>query len=86
MGNATQFFRTEILKLTVLSLLNTKYFILKLLFCDNWQFFENCKDGNDMGRLEVLMCLEIQFFLVIVIVYLFEGLILLLVNPFVPNV
>ena len=32
------------------------------------QFFENCKDGNDMGHLEVVMRLEIQCFLTITIV------------------
>ena len=49
------------------------------------QFFENCKDGNDMERLEVVMRFEIQFFLVVVIVYIFMGLVLLLVNPFMPG-
>ena len=49
------------------------------------QFFENCKDDNDMGRLEVVMRLEIQFFLVIVIVYIFMGLFLQVVNPFMPG-
>ena len=47
--------------------------------------FEKCKDGNDMGRLEVVMRLEIQFFLVIVIVYLFMQLVLQVVNPFMPD-
>ena len=55
----------------------------KLLFLR--QFFENCKDGSDMGRLEVVMCLEIQFFLVSVIVYIFMGLFLQVVNPFMPG-
>ena len=50
------------------------------------QFSENCKDGNDMGHLEVVMRLEIQFFLVIVIVYIFMGQVLQVVNPFVPGV
>ena len=49
------------------------------------QFFENCKDGNYMGRLEVAMRLEIQFFLVSVIVYIFMGLFLQVVNPFMPG-
>ena len=49
------------------------------------QFFENCKDGNDMGRLEIVMRLEIQFFLVIVIVYIFMGLVLHVVNTFMPG-
>ena len=49
------------------------------------QFFENRKDGNDMGRLEVVMPFEIQFFLVIVIVYIFMGLLLQVVNPFMPS-
>ena len=26
------------------------------------QFFENCKDGNDMGRQEIVMHSEIQVF------------------------
>ena len=39
------------------------------------QFLENCKLGNDMGRLKVVMRLEIQFFLVIVIVSIFMGLV-----------
>ena len=43
------------------------------------QFFENCKDGNDMGHLEFVMSLEIQFFLVIAIIYIFTGLVLGLV-------
>ena len=43
------------------------------------QFFENCKDGNDMGHLEFVMSLEIQFFLVIAIIYIFMGLVLGLV-------
>ena len=49
------------------------------------QFFENCKDGNDMGRLEVVMHSEIQFFFVIAIVYIFMGLVLQVVNPFMPG-
>ena len=49
------------------------------------RFFENCKDGDDMGRLEVAMRLEIQFFLVIVIVYISMGLFLQVVNPFMPG-
>ena len=40
------------------------------------QFFENCKDDNDMGRLEIVMRLEIQFFVIIVIVYIFMRLVL----------
>ena len=43
------------------------------------QFFENCKDGNGMGHLEFVMSLEIQFFLVIAIIYIFMGLVLGLV-------
>ena len=39
------------------------------------QFFENCKDDNDMGRLEIVMRLEIQFFVIIVIVYIFMRLV-----------
>ena len=38
-----------------------------------------------MGRLEVVMRLEIHFFLVIVIVYSFTGLVLQVVNPFMPG-
>ena len=49
------------------------------------QFFENCKDGNDMGRLEVVMHSEIQFFFVIAIVYIFMELVLQVVNPFMPG-
>ena len=49
------------------------------------QFFESYKDGNDMGRLEVVMRLEIPFFLVIVIAYIFMGLVLQVVNPFMPG-
>ena len=49
------------------------------------QFSENCKDGNDMERLEVFVRLEIQFFFVIVIIYIFMGLVLQLVNPFMPG-
>ena len=49
------------------------------------QFFENCKDGNDMRHLEVVMSLEIQFFLVIDIVYIFMGLVLQEVNLFMPD-
>ena len=49
------------------------------------QFFENCKDGNDMGHLEVVMRFEIKLFLVIVIVYIFLGLFLQVVNPFMPS-
>ena len=40
------------------------------------QFIENCKDGNNMGRLEVAMRLKIQFFLVVVVVSIFVGLVL----------
>ena len=35
--------------------------------------------------LEVFMRLEIQFFLVIVFVYIFMGLVLQVVNPFLPG-
>ena len=45
------------------------------------QFSENCKDGNDMGPLEAVKRLEIQFLLVIIIVYICMGLILQVVNP-----
>ena len=48
------------------------------------QILENCKDGNDMGRLKVVMRSEIQFFFVIATVYIFMGLVLQLVNPFMP--
>ena len=48
------------------------------------RFLENCKDGNDMGRLKVVMRSEIQFFFVIATVYIFMGLVLQLVNPFMP--
>ena len=41
--------------------------------------------ANVMGRLEVDMRLEIQFLLVIVIVYIFMGLVLQVVNPFMPG-
>ena len=49
------------------------------------QLFENCNDGNDMGRLDVVMRLEVQFFLVIFIVYIFMGLVLQVVNPFMSG-
>ena len=49
------------------------------------QFFENSKDGSDMGRLEIVKSLEIQFFLVTVIVYIYMGLVLQVVNPFMPG-
>ena len=51
-----EFFRTEILKITVY------VFKYKMLYFETSvfrQFFEKCKDGNDMGRLEVFMRLEI---------------------------
>ena len=38
-----------------------------------------------MGRLEVVMHSEIQFFFVIAIVYIFMGLVLQVVNPFMPG-
>ena len=38
-----------------------------------------------MTRLEVVMRLEIYFFLVILIVYSFMGLVLQVVNPFMPG-
>ena len=41
--------------------------------------------ANVMGRLEVVMRLEIQFFLVIVTVYIFMGLVFQAVNPFMPG-
>ena len=41
--------------------------------------------ANVTGRLEVVMRLEIQFLLVIVIVYIFMGLVLQVVNPFMPG-
>ena len=37
-----------------------------------------------MGRLKVVMRSEIQFFFVIATVYIFMGLVLQLVNPFMP--
>ena len=49
------------------------------------QFFEKCKDGNDMGRQNIVMHSEIQFFFVIAIVYIFMGLVLQVVNPFMPG-
>ena len=49
------------------------------------QFFENCKDGNNMGCLEVVMYLETQFFFVIVIACIFMGLVLQVVNTFMPG-
>ena len=49
------------------------------------QFVESYKDGTDMGGLEVVMCLEIHFFLVIVIVYIFMGLVLQVVSSFMPS-
>ena len=49
------------------------------------QIFINCKDGNHMGRLQVVMLLEIQLFLVIVIIYIFMGLALQVANPFMPG-
>ena len=55
------------------------------MFLDIVSIFWNCKDGNDMGRLEVFMRLQIQFFLVIVIAYIFIGLDLQAVNPFMPG-
>ena len=48
------------------------------------QFFEGYKHGNDMECLEVVMRFEIHFFLAIVIVYIFMGLVLQVVNPFIP--
>ena len=45
-------------KVNSLSVLNTKYIITSFLR----QFLENCKDEIDMGRLEVVMHSEIQFF------------------------
>ena len=39
--------------------------------------------ANVMGRLELVMRLEIQFFLVIVTAYIFMGLVLQVVNPFI---
>ena len=38
-----------------------------------------------MGRLEVVMRLEIHLFPVIVIVYIFMGLVLQVVNPLMPD-
>ena len=38
-----------------------------------------------MGHLEVVMNLEIQFLFVIDIVYIFMGLVLQVVNPFMPG-
>ena len=55
------------------------------MFLDIVSIFWNCKDSNDMGRLEVFMRLQIQFFLVIVIAYIFIGLDLQAVNPFMPG-
>ena len=49
------------------------------------QLFGNCKDGNDMRRLEVVKRLEIHFLLVIVNVYICMGLVLQVVNPFMPG-
>ena len=49
------------------------------------QFFENCEDGNDMGRLEVVMDSETQLFSVIGIVYIFVELVLQVLNPFMPG-
>ena len=48
------------------------------------QFFEKCKDGNNIGRLDIVMSLEIQIFLVIVIVYVLMGLILKVDSSFMP--
>ena len=48
------------------------------------QFFEKCKDGNSIGRLDIVMSLEIQVFLVIVIVYILMGLILEVVSSLMP--
>ena len=41
--------------------------------------------ANDMERLEVLMRQEIQIFLVVFIVHIFMGLVLQVVNPFMPG-
>ena len=49
-----------------------------------WHFFEKCKDGNNIGRQDVVMSLEIQFFLFIVNVYIFMGLTLKVVSSFIP--
>ena len=40
------------------------------------QFFKSYKDSSDMGRLEIVMRLEIFFFLVVFIIYIFMGLVL----------
>ena len=48
------------------------------------QFFEKCKDGNNIGPLDIVMSLEIQIFLVIVIVYILMGLILKVDSSFMP--
>ena len=77
-----EFIRTEILKLIVISVLNTKCIILVTSFLI--KFFENCKDGNDMGRLKVVMRSEIQFFFCHCHCIHFMGLVLQLVNPFMP--
>ena len=48
---------------------------LKILGSNSFlqQFYESYKDGDDMGCLEVIMYLEIHFFLIIVVVYIFMG-------------
>ena len=48
---------------------------LKILGSNSFlqQFFESYRDGNDIGCLEVIMYLEIHFFLIIVVAYIFMG-------------
>ena len=47
------------------------------------QFFENCIDGNDMGRLEVfLRILNFIFFFAVLTVYILMGLVLQVFNSF----
>ena len=66
-------------KVSSLSVLNTECFIL----CNF--FIATILKTNDMERLEVLMRQEIQIFLVVFILYIFMGLVLQVVNPFMPG-
>ena len=70
-------------KVSSLSVLNTECFILYNFFIAT--ILKTAKMANDMERLEVLMRQEIQIFLVVFIVYIFMGLVLQVVNPFMPG-
>ena len=70
-------------KVSGLSVLNTECFILYNFSIAT--ILKTAKMANDMERLEVLMRQEIQIFLVVFIVYIFMGLVLQVVNPFMPG-